>query len=244
MITAVTAFVPIPDHPRTAKEYCDLGARLLAVDIPILFAEGDLERCWLYEYLRSKYDSPQDFTCSVGDNPEKNSLAYHCVQAQKTEFLEIASIFNPFADVFVWIDYGIFHLPGMTSEIISDFFRRAESEQAIAIPGCWERDSFVYDDNRPCWRFCGGVMVVPRKYVRAFNISMKQEYLRWLDHTGNISWEVNALARMELVEPELPIWWYGPCDHDASMFTNYKATEHADARRSPVLAQRNEGVER
>jgi hypothetical protein len=227
MISVVSAFVPIPGHPRSEEEYDRLGEPLLHhIDGRVLFAKGDLEHCWLSRYLSENFD-PSDFSWSVADNPQKNSLGYHIVQAQKTEWLEIASNMDPFSDVFVWIDYGIFHVPGVTGAIIDAFLKRADSEQAIAIPGCWEKDEFKYDDNHPCWRFCGGVMVVPRRFIEPFNDAMKSEYVRWLGKTKNVSWEVNTLARLEQVDPDFPVWWYR-ADHDSTLFTNYRATERAD----------------
>lgn len=229
MITVVTAFVPIPGHPRPEQEYHRLALPLMSMrHIPLMMAEGQLDRCWLFEYLHSYNNMDVTaFSHSVADNPQKNSLAYHIVQAQKTEWLELAAIADPLADVFVWIDYGIFHLPGMTQQIITEFLKRVEGEQAIAIPGCWEQGEFAYDDHTPCWRFCGGVMVVPRRYIRPLNQAMKNEYARWLQENNNISWEVNTLARVEYLEPDLPFWWY-KADHNASIFTNYQATRHAD----------------
>ena len=242
MITIVSAFIPIPDHPRSADEYHRLGEHLLALGayVPLLYAEGDLEHCWLRNFLISR---PDGFTWSTADNPQKNSVSYHCVQAQKTQMLAAAAMVDQVSDVFVWIDYGIFHIPGVTDKIILEFLRRADSERAIAIPGCWERGKFVYDDNWPCWRFCGGLMVVPRAHIENLHAAMKNEYVRWFEATKNVSWEVNTLARVERMEPKLPLWWYR-ADHDASIFTNYQTTEHADARRSPVLAQRDAVVER
>jgi hypothetical protein len=229
MITVVTAFVPIPGHPRSAAEYDALAKPLLTLQsqFPVLCARGGLDRCWLYHYLYNNYYGP-DFTHSIADNPKKNSLAYHIVQAQKTEWLVMAASLRPLSDVFVWIDYGIFHLPGVTQQIIEEFLQRADGERAISVPGCWGMD-YDYDDNRPCWRFCGGVMVVPREYVIALDIEMKDEYARWLWEHSNISWEVNTLARLER-NSDLPIWWY-KADHDASMFTAYQVTENADDSR-------------
>jgi hypothetical protein len=224
MITAVSAFVPIPGHPRSEAEYDELGKKLQACRHRLLFAKGDLEHCWLWSHLMSKSDG---FTWSTADNPKKNSFAYHCIQAQKTEWLEIASYVDPLSDVFVWIDYGIFHVPGVTAEIIDAFLERADSEQAIAIPGCWGKDEYEYRDDWPCWRFCGGVMVVPRKFIWSFNQAMKQEYMRWLKETGNVSWEVNTLARLEQQDPSFPVWWF-KADHDKTLFTNYRGTENAD----------------
>jgi len=228
MITVVTAYVPIPGHPRSEAEYHELGNRLLAIKHRILSAKGDLAKCWLLEHLKQKYDlDTAHFSYSIADNPQKNSLWYHIVQAQKTEWLEVAAIVDPFSDVFVWIDYGIFHVPGVTAAIIDAFLERADSEQAIAIPGCWGKDEHEYNDDWPCWRFCGGVMVVPRKFIGPFNVAMKSEYVRWLDKTKNISWEVNTLARLERVDPDFPVWWYR-ANHDSTLFTNYRATESAD----------------
>jgi hypothetical protein len=233
MITVVTAFVPIPDHPRSAEEFHKLAEPLLMMSdrISLLLAEGDLNKCWLYEYLYAHYDDPSEFSHSIADNPQKNSLAYHVVQAQKTEWLVTAAMVDPTADVFVWIDYGIFHVPGVTGRIIEEFLQRAENERTIAFPGCWEKGTFKYDDAWPCWRWCGGTIIVPREYVDRLNTAMKHEYIRWLNETGNISWEVNTLARVEHLEPDLPFWFY-KADHNASMFTNFQRGEDADGKQA------------
>ena len=242
MITVVTAFVPIPDHPRSEAEYRELAAPLLAQTdkIPLLCAEGELEGCWLYRYLTEDYDGK--LTHSVSDNPRKNSLAYHCVQAQKFDFLLAAAEIDYLADVFVWLDYGILHVPGVTMDVINKFLKRVDNERAIAIPGCWDKGLVAFDDEHPCWRFCGGLMVVPRKYLHPLSVAMKREYLTGLEQTGNISWEVNVLARVELTT-NLPIWWY-QADHDQTMFTNYRATEFADGQRGPRLVAHHESDQR
>lgn len=228
MIVGVTAFVPIPDHPRSEDEYHRLALPLQSLDGVLLSRTAELETCWLYEFLRKFYiDRSLKVTHSVADNPKKNTMAYHIVQAQKTEFLlQAAHACNMKPDVYVWIDYGILHVPGVTPDIIDEFLERVEGEQTIAIPGCWGRD-YVYDDLNPCWRFCGGVMVVPRQHLVALDTAMKQEYVVWLAQHRHVSWEVNTLARLERQNTGLPIWWY-KADHDASLFTNYRATEHAD----------------
>jgi hypothetical protein len=218
MITAVTGFVPLPGHLRSEQTYRTLGKKLLDCNIPIVTLENDLEECWLYEYLQEFKLKP---THSVSDNPDKNTVNYHIVQAQKSEWLAVAATQNPEADVLVWIDYGIFHFAGMTPEIIQDFMAKVAGERAIAIPGCWSED-YIYDDHHPCWRFCGGVIVMPRRYVFTFDRAMKREYVRWLDETNNLSWEVNTMARVERCEPDLPIWHYR-ADHGRMLFTEYKA---------------------
>jgi hypothetical protein len=229
-VLAVTGFIPIPGHPRPARDYERLGAQLAAADIKLLCLDTALEACWLYRHLQRH----GPVTHSTADNPAKNSLAYHIVQAEKSELIADAAELVPGADVIVWIDLGIFHLPGMTAGVIEDFMARAAAEEAIAIPGCWERN-YQYDDRYPCWRFCGGLMVVPREHAAALAAVMRDECKRWLKLTGNLSWEVNTLCRVEERYPTLPIRWYGPCNHDASMFLNYRATEHADGWKAQGL---------
>jgi len=221
MSRIVTAYVPIPDNPRSERDYHRLGAKLCQAAPAIRF-NGTVEDCWLYGYL---VKHKHTFTHSVADNPQKNSLYYHIVQAEKTECLRKAAQHDPHSKVFVWIDYGIFHLPGMTVDIVKSFLKRTETEHAIAIPGCWGKD-YVYDDAFPCWRWCGGVMVVPRAFIVPFADAMQHECIAHIEETGNVSWEVNTLARLERHDPYFPGWWY-QADHDATMFTNYRREEDA-----------------
>jgi hypothetical protein len=210
VIAVVTGYVPIPDHPRREEEYRWLGEKLMNARISnsvCMFAEQRVQDCWLYKYLEWQN---REFTHSVSDNPKKNSPAYHVVQAQKTEFLYDAALSNRAVDVFVWVDFGIYHLRGLTDQIITDFLERAQYEQSVTIPGCWDRN-YTYNDQHPCWRFCGGVMIVPRKHIIEFDTMWKAEYIGWLKKTGNLSWEVNTLARMEA--HGFPIWHY-KADHD------------------------------
>jgi len=216
--TVVTAYVPIPGHPRPEQEYRALRKQLYGLPISIMSCDVSVTECWLFRYLCWR-EGPQ-VTHSIADNPQKNSLAYHIVQAQKSEWLHRAAEDNEEPDVLVWIDCGIFHLPGVTGDIIVDFLHRAAFEKAIAIPGCWDPD-YTYDDSQPCWRFCGGVIVVPRPLVMPFDFAMKSEYMRWITLHNHISWEVNTLSRLERSEPRLPIWHY-KADHTAEMFTNYQ----------------------
>ena len=220
MITVVSAYVPIIGHPRSEDDYYKLGHKLLNIKHRILFTEDYVPNCWLYQYLTRRYPDDHGVNHSIADNPEKNSLAYHIVMAQKTEWLETAARMND-ADVFVWIDFGIFHVPGVTVEIIDAFLDRADGERSITIPGCWEKDQFEYNDSWPYWRFCGGVWIVPRQYVAPLNRAMKREYVRWLEQTNNVSWEVNTLARLEKNDKDFPVWWY-KADHNETLFTNYK----------------------
>lgn len=223
-VQVVSGFVPIVGHPRTSEEYSELGRQLFTelstmktLDFPVMAFHVDLERCWAAQWLSSK---GKDYTVthSVGDNPTKNSLAYHIVQHEKTVFLKEAADMNPQADVFVWLDFGILHVPGITTAAIAAFLDRVRREKTISIPGCWDRGPV--DDKYPCWRFCGGLMVIPREYVYEFDLLFRAEALRRFAETRNLFWEVNTLARLEM-SSSLPIWWY-KADHNETMFANYQ----------------------
>ena len=216
-IRVVTAFVPIPDHPRTAEEYSELGKGLRAIRAPFKAFYNTVEDCWLYKDLQKA--GVYALTHSMGDNPAKNTLAYHIVQHNKLEWLGAASIMDPGATTFVWLDYGLLHCPGMTVDKINNFLGKIKADD-LAIPGCWgpERPS---DDSNPSWRFCGGLMVVPRKYLRRFSNEFKDRTMRNINLKRNVTWDTNDLARVEKYG-SLPIRWY-LANHDASMVDNYDA---------------------
>jgi hypothetical protein len=221
-VKVVTGFVPLVDHPRSAKEYETLGKRLLHMDIPLICAFQELTETWLYKFLL--WNGDNTYTHSISDNPKKNTVGYHVVQHQKFEWLVQAAYRDP-ADVFVWIDYGIFHVPGVTEQVILDFLAKVEGEKAISIPGCWTRGyRDLTDDTHPNWRFCGGVMIVPKQHLLSFECVSKAAAMQWILDTKNVSWEVNTLARLEETS-RLPIWHYH-ADHNETMFTNYPGSGH------------------
>lgn len=233
-VRVVTGYVPIPNHPRTAEEYGRLGERFKEITAAsVIPFYSKLEQCWLW---RLAWETP-NLTHSEGDNPAKNTLAYHAVNHQKTTWLMQASLYDDDADIFVWMDYGIFHLPGVNGPVIDEFIKRLD-DKCIYIPGCWEgpviqdfrmtdrlpdpdADPFI-DDNNPCWRFCGTVLVCPRRYCIKLDEAVRRSLYSHVARTKNISWEVNTWARMEKTRT-LPIKWY-KADHNERLFTGFKPT--------------------
>lgn len=215
----VTGYVEIPGHPRGHEEYDRLGARLRNLRAaPLRVFRSELEDCWLHQHVR---DASVEH--AVADNPKKNTLAYHVVQHQKTAWLLQALKADPWAEVLVWIDYGIFHQPGITADAIDAFLSRAREETAIAIPGCWEKARAVdaIDLTTPCWRFCGSTMICHRQHLAALDAAIREDVTTRLHATNHVSWEVNAWARVEL-GGTLPIRWYRG-DHNQTQFTEYTA---------------------
>lgn len=220
-ITVVTGYIPIDGHPRSPQLYRDLGAQLAEAvkghAAMCMFTEDRLDDTWLLKFLAAHAPNP---THSVADNPAKNTKAYHCVQHQKFSWLRRAEEHSPGTDVFVWIDYGIMHVPGVTVKVIQDFLDRVAKADfgVIRIPGCWDRQISPSKDV-PCWRFCGGVMIVPKSLVKDFTRACASTAMEYIRLTDNVEWEVNTMARAETIA-QLPIVWYR-ADHNHLMFTEF-----------------------
>lgn len=213
-VAVVTGYIPLMNHPRTPAEYGALGEKLKELKYPVLPNYQVVTACWLYALIDSLKFEPM---WATGDNPKKNSLAYHCVQHEKFDWLYRALKNWPDYDTYVWIDYGICSQPGVTPALINDFLGRIRRND-MAIPGCWPVGEVV--DSAPCWRFLGSTMVVPKWAVQDLKNLIKAVTLLHLNVTRRVTWEVNTLARAEQTG-KVPIRWY-VADHNASQFENYK----------------------
>lgn len=222
-VKVVTGYVPIQGHPRTAAEYGALGEKIflpLARDgIPIARFLETLPDTWLYKYVSRSKTPP---THSAGDNPAKNTLAYHCVQHQKFGWLLKAAIEDPHHDTYVWLDFGIGHVPGVTDRVIWEFLDKVrEFPDDLAFPGCWpDGGNTLANDLWPCWRFCGGVLVVPKNRVHKLYKAIKGTALDHVNRTRNVTWETNTMAEAEK-NGRLPEFRWYQADHNETMFTGY-----------------------
>jgi hypothetical protein len=208
----VTGYVPIPGHPRTAQEYGELGEKLSGVPVRKKAFYSRVEDTWLAKFIAGYHKTVR---VSQGDNPAKNSAPYHCVNHQKTTWLVQAANEHPDDDIFVWVDYGIFSLPGITNQCIYEFMERVD-DKAIYAPGCW--DKAPVESAFPCWRFCGSMISVPKKLVDQFDYACRVTARQHITTTQNLEWEVNSWARVE-AKGKLPFHWY-KADHNGSMFDN------------------------
>lgn len=219
-IKVVTGFVEIPNHPRKVEEYVALGNRLKsAMGVrPIMAYYYDVRDLWLTQWLEHLPPMEPPLKWCHGDNPAKNSLEYHCVQHQKVEWLARAANEDQEADTFVWMDYGIMYLPGMSGDYLTTFLDKIV-KQDFAFPGCWSKGEVPTDT--PCWRFCGTVMIVPRQDIANLTKAFKAVTRTFIRAMKKVSWEVNMLALVE--QTNIPnLRWYA-ADHNVSMFTNYEA---------------------
>lgn len=210
----VTAYIPIAGHPRGPAEYGELGEKIGILPVRKKCFYQQLDTCWMTKFVRGLPFTP---TPSEGDNPDKNSLAYHIVNHQKSTWLKEAADENPDADVVCWVDYGIFSQPYMNGSAIIDFFNRLDDSYIYA-PGCWDKPA-VIESAYPCWRFCGSVLSVPTKLVHEFDFECRAKARQHVLATRKVEWEVNTWSRVEQGKRKFPWKWY-KADHDVSQFKN------------------------
>lgn len=231
-VRIVTGFFPLPGHPRPISTYLELGRRLLRIPVPKVVwttAEigAELERehraAGLHTFPPSDgrfwiHDALDGAPYTVASqNPAKDTLGYHAIQHQKTQWLDRTS--REFAsDILVWLDFGIFHVPGITEDLILDFVGRLRDD-AIAIPGCWPRSDRIVLDH-PNWRFCGAVLVCPATLASLLHRVCVDTFRGIVAFHQKVSWEVNTWAVAEQ-SGRLPIRQYHATTHDRRMLTAY-----------------------
>lgn len=207
----VSAYVQLNEGHRSHEEYMRLGDKLFDIPVPKTIFHHPLECCWMHGALVGQNYEPRH-----GGDKKKNTLNYHIVQHQKTTWMLQAAADEPDANVFVWIDYGVFHMDGVTSERILDLMHDCQTEEGIAIPGAWPKGQ----DGGPCWRFNGSVLVCHRKYLAQLDHRIRTAAMAHAAATGEIIWEVNTWDAIE-TQGGLPIRWYG-ASHNGTLFTAYK----------------------
>jgi hypothetical protein len=214
-IRVVVGYIPIPGQPRGPEVYAELGLKLKELKVQVHPFYETIKDTWMYQMVEALPFTP---TVSVSDNPMKNSFYYHAVQHQKFLWLYKAMKHeaNRNAKVFVYLDYGICHVSGVSPAVINDMLDRVSTAD-LCIPGCWPRGDI--NDEHPCWRFCGGLLVVPRRYVQPLKNLVQVVSMLHVRVTRNVTFEVNTLSRVEQTG-KIPIKWY-KADHDQSMFENY-----------------------
>jgi hypothetical protein len=216
-VKVVSAFVPIPKHPRPASEYQRRGVELqnALAGRPLHVFNDELADLWMASFLERLNSGPVQH--QQGDNPAKNTLNYHMVQHNKLEWLERATFLDSDAETFVWLDYGIMTLPGFSTSPLTAFLDRIVVND-LAIPGCWERR--LVNTTYPCWRFCGSLLCVPRDDVFPLNRAFKAMTRAYVQAQRDVTWEVNMLAMVDLLNLGPAIRWY-LADHNARMLTGY-----------------------
>jgi hypothetical protein len=218
----VTGYVRLDSPHRPHAEYARLGRELLDCHSPaVAFLDGidhptatvrpaSLESCWLWHVARDAALPP--------GNASKDTAAYHAVQHQKTAWLAAAADHTA-AELLVWVDFGVLHIPSVTREAVAAFFSRVPRapRDRITLASIWPIDgSSVVDCSRVNWYVAGGVAIVPRHLAAQWHELVVDTACQYHAYTGAVTWEVNIWARVAQSRPSLFAFYAS--DHDASLF--------------------------
>lgn len=224
----VTGYVRLDSPNRSHGRYVTLGNELLSLPVPITafidplgtaeirpghavdVRPTSLDECWLWRQAKHAILPP--------GNPKKDTIGFHAVQHQKTAWLAAAVADAP-ENVLAWVDFGLLHVPGVTSAGIAGLIARASARaprDRITMASIWgppvpERLEF----GRVQWWCAGGVLIVPRTMAAWLDRRVRESAESLLAATGRITWEVNVWAEVWSRNPERFALF--ACDHDASI---------------------------
>jgi hypothetical protein len=224
---AVTGFVanPFPAKHLTGNQCAELGGRLktaLGSRIHAFDAGWRLQDCWAHRLLEANPDlmpscehPPSDRFRTAADMTRSN-----IVLLQRYWWMRLAVQWYPDVDVFAWIEYTVLKQANVTEEVLQAFMDSLEQRPctAITLPGCWPKGPV--NDADAHWRFVGSCWVCPRHLAAPLFDAVETVASLRARLTGKLSWDMNTMAYVELLEA-LPVEWY-PANHDHSQFANYK----------------------
>jgi len=230
----VTCFYDIYNKPEKFMEYIYLFYDLASSGIPIIvFTDPSLvskfrifpasvkvygiplENCELYS-IAMKYNRDLPNT----RNNTKDTKEFLSIMNTKVEFLLKASNIVE-DDTFIWIDFGILKILKKSRDAFIEKLKAVNNTvfDKIMIPGCWEFGrGFSVDSVH--WRFCGGLFVIPRKYIQLFYNHSKNVLTDFcIIPYYKLTWETNVWTIIEACAAKDIIQWY-KADHDDSMIFN------------------------
>ena len=223
---AVTGYVAnaFPAKHLSDEQFRALGGRLkhaLAGKIHAFDDHWRLEDCWAWSLLK---ENPALMPSDVNPPSDRFHEPQHAaisniVLLQRYDWMRRAGELYPDVDVFAWIEYSVLKQRNVNEGVLQQFMQTLEEKSfdAVSLPGVHEKGPI--DDSRAHWRFCGSCWVCPRKYLgKVFEAVRTVATLR-ARMTGKISWDMNTMAYVELLDV-LPIRWYA-ASHDETQFANF-----------------------
>jgi hypothetical protein len=234
--TFVTAYLKVYDEEYDISRTFDNRLKhfmlLLELDINIcIFVEPDLRE--RFEELQTKYRNLKvlDYIkiedlelYKIGDNNhelcnlpanrnrDKDTKKYMFLILSKLEFLKKTIDVNPFdSNVFCWLDFSlpyVFKDLNNTLPKIKNISTKKFKDDFIYIPGCWnfKVNDINYIKNNVVWRFCGGVLIGDKNSLNHFYKVSHDYFLKFLNETRTLVWEVNYWAWLESIGLISPTW--------------------------------------
>ena len=149
-------------------------------------------------------------------HPTKDTKEFFSLMNTKIEFMKKGAALTD-DPTLIWLDMGLLKITTNKEKCLERLRAlHACSFDKITIPGCWSHMP-ACDVNRVNWRFCGGLLIIPRRFLPSF-----------YDHSKNVltdfctlpiyklTWETNVWSVIEYCAEKENIVWY-QADHNDSM---------------------------
>ena len=210
----VTGYIRLDLPNRQHAEYERLGDELVASaregGHQVMLGGGAVDDCWHWS-LSEGAELP------IG-NPAKDTRAFHAVQHQKTSWVVDAAEQSD-AEILVWMDYGLLHVPGITADMVPRFLERAARDaprDRVGMASIWGAPRSVPGWQTPEWWCAGGVFTLPRSMAFEWHDAVVDRAMATRSE-GHVTWEVNTWASA---------WWWNNvvrpwlCDHNETILEN------------------------
>lgn len=225
-VMAVTGFVEdaFPARHLDQAAFRSLGAQLKDGLGPriVAFDEGwSLPDCWAHQFL----DAHPDLRASDPNPPSdrysdrRDALLSNIVLLQRFEWMRLAAERYSDVDVFAWVEYSVLKQSGVTVDVVRRYLDTIEqvAVDAVTAPGEWPLSPV--DDSRIHWRFAGSTWMCPRELVAPLADAVRDVVALRAARTQTLTWDVNVLAFVELLDV-LPFRWYRG-GHDQTQFRGF-----------------------
>jgi hypothetical protein len=227
----ITSLYDLYGNPEAMQSYLELFRPLAESGLPFLiFTDPSLLPLWdvypnpnlrIIPLSLSECELYQIGMAYQGElpthrHPTKDTKEFFSLMNTKIEFLQKAAGFTEDSTL-IWLDMGILKIAANKERCIEHLRAlHASTFEKITIPGCWSHMP-ACDVNRVNWRFCGGLLILPRRFLSSF-----------YDHSKNVltdfctlpiyklSWETNVWSVIEYCAEKENILWY-QADHNDSM---------------------------
>jgi hypothetical protein len=221
----VTGFVPdaFPAKHLSQEQFRSLGARLKDAAGDCLMAfETPFAECWvpqkldLRQLLPSCANPPADRFATPQDMVRSNA-----VLLQRFQWLYEAAAADDDAEVLAWVEYSALKQTNVTEDVIRQFARDLQEVKpfdGVCAGGCWPIGPI--NDSEAHWRFVGSCFVVHADWVLDLYEAVREVVLTRTSITGRLSWDMNTLAFVEILNV-IPFKWF-KANHDETQFLNYR----------------------
>jgi hypothetical protein len=150
-------------------------------------------------------------------NLEKDTQKYFALINAKIELIKYAAEYCQ-DDTLIWIDFGICKVFKDPKKCIDKVCQLSTlSFTKIVSPGCTRYLEREISTNNVNWRFCGGLLIVPRDLLSYFYNHSKNVLSRFCDLPQyNLTWEVIVWSVIEASTNRENIIWF-QADHNDTM---------------------------